>query len=165
MDNKSKISYFCIFDYKTYIFLLSKVHTNKLVLHFELIIFFRYKDNGYCFIYHTQENIILCSIHAIFDEKLFSQCTNFHVKEYKLYDKLLDKISLEIELSVPGSSEKDRLALVPIPYIPIPLIQNNSPTSSPFFSYKFLSSLPTLMFEKPIVEIEEDNDVDSDVEI
>ena len=105
MDNKPKMSYFCIFDYKTYIFLPSKVHTNKLVLHFELIIFIRYKDNGYCFIYHTQGNIILCSIHAIFDEKLFSQYTNSHAKEYKLYDKLLDKISLEIKLSVPGPSE------------------------------------------------------------
>jgi len=105
LDNKPKMSYFCIFDYKTYIFLPSKVHTNKLVLHFELIIFIRYKDNGYCFIYHIQGNIILYSIHAIFDEKLFSQYTNSHAKEYKLYDKLLDKISLEIKLSVPGPSE------------------------------------------------------------
>jgi len=82
-----------------------------------------------------------------------------------LYNKLLDKISLEIELLVLGPSEKDGLALVPIPHIHIPFIQNNSPTPSPFFSYKSLSSLSTLMFKKPTVEIEEDNDVDSDVEI
>ena len=135
------MSYFYIFDYKAYIFLSSKVYTNKLVLYSKLIILIRYKNNDYCFICHIQGNIILYSIHAIFDEKLFSQYTNSHAKEYKLYNKLLDKISLEIELLVLSPSEKDGLALVPIPHIHIP------------------------PFKNPTVEIEEDNDVDSDVEI
>ena len=39
------------------------------------------------------------------------------MKEYKLYDKLLDKISLETELSVSSSFGKDRPASVSILYI------------------------------------------------
>ena len=159
------MSYFCIFGCRAYIFLSSKLHTNKLTLYSELMIFIRYKDNGYCFIYYTLGNIILCSIYAIFDKELFSQYTNSHTKEHKLYNKLLDKISPEIELLVPSSSEKDGPALVSIPYISIPLIQNNPPTPSPSFSYKSPSFLPTPVSKKSTVEIEENNDVDSDVEI
>jgi len=82
-----------------------------------------------------------------------------------LYNKLLDKISPEIELLVSSPSEKNKPALVPIPYIPIPLIQNNPPTPSPSFSYKSPSFLSTPVSKKSIVKIEENNDVDSDVEI
>ena len=116
---------------------------------------------------HIQGNIIFCSIHTIFDKKLFSKYTNSHTKEYKLYDKLLNKISLETELSVPGPSEKDGSALVPILHIPIPPIQNNSPThfSLPSLSYKSLFSLSTPESRKSTVKIEKDNNVDSDVEI
>ena len=32
-------------------FLSTKVHANKFVLHFELMIFIRYKNNSYCYIY------------------------------------------------------------------------------------------------------------------
>jgi len=39
-----------------------------------------------------------CSTHAIFDKELFPKYTNSYVKEHILYDKLLDKISSEIEL-------------------------------------------------------------------
>jgi len=97
-------------------------------------------------VYYTQENIILHSIHAIFDEKLFPRYTNFHVKEYKLYNKLLDRISPETKSSVSDSSEKGRLAPIPIPHTLIPLIQKNPFThsSSSSLSYKsiFLSSTP-----------------------
>ena len=61
--------------------------------------------------------MVFCFTHAIFYEELFSKCTDSHVKEYKLYNKLLDKISIEIKLSVLGSLEKDRLTLVSILYI------------------------------------------------
>jgi len=71
------------------------------------MIFIRYENNKYCFIYHTQGN-------TIFDERLFPKCTNSYAKEYKLYDKLLDKTSLETELLVPNSSGKDGPVLVPI---------------------------------------------------
>ena len=110
------------------------------------MIFIGYENNGYCFVYYTQENIILHSIHAIFDEKLFPRYTNFHVKEYKLYNKLLDRISPETKSSVSDSSEKGRLAPIPIPHTLIPLIQKNPFThsSSSSLSYKsiFLSSTP-----------------------
>ena len=53
-----------------------------------------------------QENIIFYSIYTIFYKKLFSKYTDFHVKEHKLYNKLLDKISLEIESLVPDCSKK-----------------------------------------------------------
>ena len=86
------------------------------MLYSELIIFIGYKNNGYCFICYAQENIIFCSTYAIFDEEPFLKYTDFHIKEYKLYNKLLDKISLETELSVPDPSEKDGSALVLIPY-------------------------------------------------
>jgi len=112
--------------------------------------------------HHTQENIIFNSIHSIFDEGLFSKYTNFHVKEHKLYDELLNKTSLETESLVPNSSEKDGPA--PVPMSPI---QNNTPTcsSSPSLFYKSTSSLSTPESKKPTVKIEEINYVDYDVEI
>ena len=89
------------------------------------------------------------------------------MKKYKLYNKLLNKISSEIELSVPSLSGKDRPAPVPIPHISISPIQKNPLTCFPSLSlfYKSLSTLPILEFKKPIVEIEKDDDVDSDVEM
>jgi len=138
-------------------FFSSEVHTNKLAPHSELMIFIGYEDNEYHFMYHTQENIIFCSTHAIFDERLFSKYTNFHIKEHKLYNKLLDKISPETELSVPDSSRKDEPAPVPTPHISIPPIQNNLLTCSflPSLSYKSISPLSTPRLKKPTVEIEE----------
>ena len=137
------------------------------MLYSELIIFIRYKSNSYCFIYHTQRNIILCSIYTIFDERLFPKYTNFYAKEHKLYNKLLDKISPEIKLLASDPFKKDRLTLVLILYIPIPSIQNNFPThsSSSSLSYKFVSLLSTLEFKKPTVEIKENDDIDSDIEM
>ena len=84
-----------------------------------------------------------------------------------MYDKLLDKISLEIKLLVPSPPEKNGPTLVSIPHIFIPPIQNNSSTCSSLFSlsYKSSSFLPTPEFKESIVEIEENNNIDSDVEI
>ena len=148
-------------------FLPSQVYVNKLALHSELIIFIRYKNNKYHFIYHIQENIIFCSTHAIFDERLFPKCTDLHTKECKLYDKLLDKISPEIELLVPNPFEKDRSALVPTPYTFIPPIQNNLPTHSSLSSISYKSIFPPSIprFKKLIVEIKENDDVSSDIEM
>jgi len=89
------------------------------------------------------------------------------MKEYKLYDKLLNKISPETESSVPDTSGKDGPASVPIPHILVPFIQNNSPThsSSPSLSYKFPSPSLTLGSKKPTVKIEKNDDIDSDVEM
>ena len=103
-------------------FLPSEVYANKLVLYSEWMIFIGYEENSYCFIYYSQENIIFHSIYAIFNEECFSKCTNSHLKEYKLYNKLLDKISSETELSVSGPSRKNGLASVPILHISIPSI-------------------------------------------
>ena len=116
---------------------------------------------------YTQGNTIFHSTHVIFDKRLFPKYTNSHTKEHKLYDELLDKTSLETKSLAPNSSKKDGPALVPIPHTPIPSIQNNLPTCSPLpsLSYKSISSLPTPELKKPIVEIEETNDVNSDVEI
>ena len=81
--------------------------------------------------------------------------------------KLLDKISLETELSVPSSSGKDRPASVFILHILIPLIQNNSSTHSPslslFYRSPFLSFTPGP--KKLTVKVKEVDDVNSDVEI
>ena len=120
-----------------------------------MIIFIRYKNNGYHFICYTQWNIILCSTHIIFDKENFPTYTNSHEKECKLYNKLLDKISPETELLAPKSSGKNELALVSISSI-----QNTPSVCSPSLtlSYKFPAPLP-------ILEIKEDNDVDSDVEM
>jgi len=92
-------------------YLFNEVYANKFTLCSELIIFIRYKNNGYYFIYYT---------------KYYTKYTDSYVKEYKL----LDKISLEIKLSVSGPSDKNRLTPVPIPYIPIFPIQNNSSITS-----------------------------------
>ena len=70
------------------------------------MILIRYKDNEYYFICHTQEDIVFCFTYAIFDERLFSKCTNSHAKEHKLYNKLLNKTSLETELLVSNSFRK-----------------------------------------------------------
>ena len=159
--------HFYIFGCGAYVYLPSEVYANKLVLYSELIIFIRYEDNKYCFICHIQENIILHSTHAIFDERLFLKFTDFHAKECKLYNKLLDKISLEIELLVSDSFRKDRSTLVSIPHTSIPSIQNNPPACSfsLSLSYKFISLLSTLRFKNLIVEIEENDNVDSNVEM
>ena len=45
--------------------------------------------------------------------------TDFHIKEHKLYNKLLNEISSEIELSASKSSGKDGLTSVHILYISI----------------------------------------------
>jgi len=149
------------------VFLPIGVCANKLIPYSELIIFIGYEDNGYCFIHHIQGNIIFHSTPAIFDEGLFPKCTNSHTKEYKLYNKLLDKISLETELLAPDFSKKDRPALVSIPYSPIPSIQNNPYTCSPSssLSYKSTSLLSTLRPKKPIIEVKEINDIDFDVKM
>ena len=126
-----------------------------------------YENNRYHFICYIQENIISHFIHAIFNERLFPKCTDSYTKEHKLYDKLLDKISSETKLLVPDSFRKDRPAPVSTSHTSNPPVQNNPLThsSSPFLSYKSTSLPSILRFKKPTVEIEEDNDVDSDVEI
>ena len=52
----------------------------------------------------------------------FSKYTNSYAKECKLYNKLLDKISLETKLLAPGPFGKDKSAPVPILYILISYI-------------------------------------------
>jgi len=123
-----------------YIYYSNEVYANKLILYSKFI---GYENNSYYFIHFIQENIILHSIHAIFDEKSFSKYTDSYMKEYKLYNKLLNKISSETELLVSSPSSKDRPTLVPILHIPVPPIQNNpSYFPLPFLSYKFPSLLP-----------------------
>ena len=51
--------------------LSSEVCAKKIVPYSELMIFIKYEDNGYCFMHHTQGNIIFHSTHPIFDEGLF----------------------------------------------------------------------------------------------
>ena len=153
MRNKLKILHFHVFGCRAYIFLPIEICVNKLALHSEFI---GYKDNRYHFMHHIQENTIFYSTHAIFDEGLFPKCTNSHAKECKLYDELFDKISLEIESLVSNSSEKNRPTLVPILHKPISPIQNNPPTHS-----HLLTPEP----KKPMVEIEEANNVNSNIEI
>jgi len=116
---------------------------------------------------YTQENIIFCSIYAFFDEELFFKWTDSYTKECKLYNKLLDKISPETELSVSDFSGKDRLAPVSILHISIPPIQNNLPTYSslPSLFYKFTFLSPTPRSKKLKVEVEKDNNINSDIEM
>jgi len=88
------------------------------------------------------------------------------VKECKLYNKLLNKISSETKLLVSGPSRKNRPTSILILHISIPSIQNNPPYfPSSFLSYKFLSLLPFQVPKKPIVEIKEADNVNSDIEM
>ena len=70
-------------------------------------------------------------------------------------------------MSVSNSFRKDGPALVSILHTPISSIQNNlltySFSSSLSYKLPFLSS--TLRFKKSIVEIEENDNVDSDIKI
>jgi len=70
-------------------------------------------------------------------------------------------------LSVPDPSGKDRPTPVSNLYILISPIQNNSPTHFflPSLSYKSISPLLIPRFKKPTVIIEEDDNVDSDIEM
>jgi len=95
----------------------SEVYNNKLVLHSELMVFIRYKDNNYHFICYIQENIIFHFIHAIFNKEFFSKYINSYMNEYKLYNKLLDKISSETKSSVFESFSKDKPISIPISHI------------------------------------------------
>ena len=167
LENKPKTLHFHVFGYGAYVLIPTEIHANKLAPYSKLIIFIGYEDNGYHFIHHIQENTIFCSKYAIFDEELFLKCMNSHAKEHKLYDELLDKTSLETESLMSNSSKKDVLAPVSIPHTSISPIQNNSSihSPSPFLSYKSISPSPTLEPKKFTVEIEETNDVDSDVEM
>ena len=160
--------HFHVFGYRVYVFLFSEVCTNKLVPYSELMIYIGYKDNRHCFMCHKQENIIFHSTYAIFDEKLFSKYTDSYLKKCKLYNNKLDKISLEIELLVPGSSGKDESVHTPFytylfsTFKTILLLVLFYPL---FLSYKsqFLLLIPGS--KKLIVEIEEDDNVDSDIEM
>ena len=161
LRNKLKTLHLYVFGYKAHMFLSIEICTNKLIPHSKLIIFIGYKDDEYYFICHIQGNIIFCSTHVIFDEEIFSKCTNSHAKEHKLYDKLLDKTSPETESLVPNSSGNDGPTLVPILHTLIP------PThfSSPFLSSKSISPPSTPEPKKPIINIEETNNIDSDVKM
>jgi len=117
---------------------------------------------------HTQGNIIFHSTYAIFDEKFFPKYTDSYLKKCKLYNNKLDKISLEIKLLVPGSSGKDESVHTPFHtylfsiFKTILLLVLFYPL---FLSYK--SQFPLLIprSKKLIVEIEEDVNVDSDIEM
>ena len=92
-------------------YLPNEVHTNKLTLHSELMIFIGYEDNGYRFIHHTQENAIFHSTQAIFDEGHFPRCPSSHPREQIPPGKLTP----EIESSAPRLSGVDEPA--PIPFL------------------------------------------------
>ena len=72
-----------------------------------------------------------------------------------------------MKLLTPNFSGKDGPAPVPILHTPIPSIQNNSLTCSPLSSLSYKSIFPpsTPRPKKPTVEIEETNNVNSDIEI
>ena len=74
----------------------------------------------------------------------------------------MDKISPEIELLVSRPSSEDR----PAP-VPILTIQNSPPScfSSPSLSYKLPSFLSSLVAKTPIVEVEEVDNINSDIEM
>jgi len=111
---------YCTFVFLVVKFLFNEVYANKLILYSELIIFIRYKNNGYFFICHTEGNVIFHSTHAIFNKKFFPKYIDFYnTKKHKLYDKLLNKTSSETELSVSGPLDKDGPAPLYIIYTPI----------------------------------------------
>jgi len=113
-------------------YLPNKVHANKLTPCSELMIFIGYKNNGYRFICHTQENIIFCSTQAIFDKGHFSKCPSSYSREQMPPGRLTP----EIELLALGSSSIDESA--PTPFLPTlvhprpftPPISPNLPTHS-----------------------------------
>jgi len=106
----------------------------------------------------------MLSFYFIYNKEFFPKYTNFCTKEHKLYDKLLDKISLKIELLVLDPSEKNGLALVPISHTPFFSIQNNFLLCFSLFSLSYKSPSPSSppVSKKSTVEVE---DVNSDVEI
>jgi len=161
---KPKILHLCVFGYGAYVYLPNKVHTNKLTLHSELMIFIGYKDNGYRFICHTQGNVIFCSTQAIFDKGHFPRCPLSYPREQTPPGRL----TLEIESLAPGSSSIDEPAPTPFPLRPAhprpftPPIPPNLPTHSESPS----PSSPLTPPKQSSVKIEEVKDVeDKDVKM
>jgi len=107
-------------------YLPNEVCANKLTLRSELIIFIGYEDNGYKFIYYTQENVIFHFTQAIFDEGYFPRCPSSHSREQIPSGRLTP----EIESLVPGPFGVDEP--VPIPFPPTPAHPRSStPPISP----------------------------------
>ena len=79
----------------------------------------------------------------------------------------MDKISLKTGSLVSNSSRKDGFSPVPILHTPIPSIQNNLSIYSflSSLSYKFTSLSSTPGSKEPIIKIEENDNIDSDVKI
>jgi len=158
---KPKISHLCVFGCGAYVYLPNEVRTNKLTPCSELMIFIGYKDNGYRFICHTQENVIFCSTQAIFDEEHFPRCPSSHPREQMPPGRLIP----EIESSAPGPSGVDEPAPTPFPPIPAhprpftPAIPSNLPTysESPSLSPPLT---PPKWFSVKIEEIEDIEDED-----
>jgi len=129
---KPKISHLCVFGCGAYVYLPNEVHANKLTPRSELMIFIGYKNNGYRFICHTQENVIFCSTQAIFDEGHFSRCLSSHSREQISPGRLTP----EIESSAPEPFGVDEPAPTPFPPTPAhprpftPPIPPNLPTHS-----------------------------------
>ena len=139
-------------------YLPNEVCANKLTLCSELMIFIGYKNNGYRFICHTQENVIFHSTQAIFDEEHFPKCPSFHSKEQIPTSRLTSKI----ELSALRSFGVDKPALISFPLIPVYprpstlLISPNLPTHSKSPSLS-LSLTPPKQFSVKIEEIEDED--------
>jgi len=161
---KPKISHLCVFGCGAYVYLPNEVHTNKLTLCSELMIFIGYEDNSYRFICHTQGNVIFRSTQAIFDEGHFPRCPSSHSREQTPPSRLI----LKIESSTPGPSSVDKPAPTPFPPTPAhprpftPPIPPNLPTHSESPSPFSSLTLP----KQSLVKIEEVKDVeDEDIEM
>jgi len=122
------------------------------------MIFIGYKDNGYKFICHTQENVIFHSTQAIFDKGHFSRYPSSHSREQMPPSRLIP----EIELSAPepfGIDEPASTLFLPTsahsrPFTPP--IPPNLPTHS-----ESPSSSPPLTLPKwSSVKIEEVKDIE-----
>jgi len=155
------MSPYSVFGCGAYMYLPNEVHTNKLILCSELMIFIGYENNGYRFICHTQENVIFHSTQAIFDEGHFPKCLSSHPRKQTLFGRLTP----EIKLSASGPSGVDEPAATPFlstsahPRSFTPLISPNLPTHSESLSLSPPLTLPKQSSVK-IEEVEDDEDED-----
>ena len=107
-------------------YLPNEVCANKLTLRSELIIFIGYEDNGYKFIYYTQENVIFHFTQAIFDEGYFPRCPSSHSREQIPSDRLTPEIE-SLALGPSGIDEPTPTPFPPTSVYPRPFTPPISP--------------------------------------
>ena len=108
---KPDVTHFHVFGCGAYVFLLEKVHHNKLSPKSELMTFIGYPQgiNGYLFM-RSPNNVLFTAVQALFNETLYPKCPNMHRPGYTpVSDPPVGKHG---EYNIPPDDENDDFGVV-----------------------------------------------------